>query len=320
MLTEVPALSRASVDRAAALRTDPEALTNAELDPATRVLLVDGGHARVQAGEAMALHWVAPSEAVHDGITALLGQDENGVVYLARLGAAAARESAAELVPAEGPGPTAERWLGLRDIGAALDDADAGLLTVAVALENWHRSHGYCPRCGGATEVTKAGWSRHCLACDSEVFPRTDPAVIALVVFGEGEDERALLGRRVDWPESFMSTLAGFVEAGESSEAALIREIEEEAGVHLDPAGMVYLGSQPWPFPCSLMLGYIARALTDDIEVDGEEIVEARWFTRAEMYSACAAGQLRLPPTVSIARRLVEHWYGGPLPADWSRP
>ena len=134
-------------------------------------------------------------------------------------------------------------------------------------------------------------------------------------------DDRARLGRHSRWSAGWFSTLAGFVEAGESAEAALRREVHEEAGVVIGSGDddVWYLGSQPWPFPCSLMLGY--HAWTDDptVEVDGDEIAEARWFSRDELATACAAGDVRLPPQVSIARRLVERWYGAELPGDWSR-
>lgn len=189
----------------------------------------------------------------------------------------------------------------------------------AVALDNWLRTHTRCPRCGTETVFHDAGWSRRCPADGTDHFPRTDPAVIVLV---RDRDDRALLGRQVRWPEGWFSTLAGFVEAGESAEAAVRREVQEESGVVVSSAtdDLWYLGSQPWPFPCSLMLGY--HAWTDDptVAVDGEEIGEARWFTRDELADACASGEVRLPPPISIARRLVERWYGAELPGDWSRP
>jgi NAD+ diphosphatase len=143
-----------------------------------------------------------------------------------------------------------------------------------------------------------------------------------VIVLVRDRDDRALLGRQARWAEGWFSTLAGFVESGESAEAAVRREVHEESGVVIadGPDDLRYLGSQPWPFPCSLMLGY--HAWTDDprIQVDGVEIAEARWFTRDELAAACTSGDVRLPPPVSIARRLVERWYGAELPGDWSRP
>ena len=209
-------------------------------------------------------------------------------------------------------------WADLRQIGAALSSRDAGLMVTAVALDNWLRTHTRCPRCGAPTQFNAAGWSRRCPDDESEHFPRTDPAVIVLVI---DRDDRALLGRQHRWAPGWFSTLAGFVESGESAEAALRREVREESGVVIDedPDAVVYLGSQPWPFPCSLMLGYHARAASTEIRVDDDEIAEARWFTREELAAACETGEVRLPPTVSIARRLMERWYGSELPGDWSR-
>lgn len=209
-------------------------------------------------------------------------------------------------------------WKNLRATGALLSDRDAGIMVTAVAIDNWMRTHRHCPRCGGATRISNAGWSRVCLTDGSDHFPRTDPAVIVLVTDGE---DRALLGRQAVWQEGFFSTLAGFVESGESSEAALRREVFEESGVTIstDPADIVYLGSQPWPFPCSLMLGYHAKAIDPTINVDGSEIVEAMWISRAELLAACEKGEVRLPPSISIARKLIERWYGGVLPEAFSR-
>lgn len=206
----------------------------------------------------------------------------------------------------------------LRLVGAQLSDSQAALATTAVALAQWHRTHAFCPRCGSPTRPTSAGWARICLADDSTHFPRTDPAIITLV---RDPQDRALLGRRSDWPESWYSTLAGFVEAGESAEHTLRREVLEEAGVVVDPERLHYRGSQPWPFPGSLMLGFHAWAVNDDEPTpDGAEIAEARWFSRAELADEAARGIARIPPRVSIARHLIEDWFGGELPGDWSRP
>ena len=144
-------------------------------------------------------------------------------------------------------------------------------------------------------------------------------ALTPVIVLITDDADRALLGRRAEWPEGWYSTLAGFVEAGESAELTVVREMAEEAGVTVDR--LDYLGSQPWPFPASLMLGYRARMAdgSPDPVPDGEEITEVRWFTREQMREGCDSGTVRIPPSVSIARRLVEHWYGGPLPASASR-
>lgn len=208
-----------------------------------------------------------------------------------------------------------ESWKNLREIGAALDDLEVGIATTAAALSIWHLKSKYCPECGEQTTVTGSGWSRIC-PNQHQAFPRTDPAVICLVTDAA---DKALLARRIDWQKGWMSILAGFVEAGESAEAALAREIKEESGIDIDPESIQYLGSQPWPFPNSLMLGYRAQAKSFKIKVDGEEIVEAQWFSKTEFETACQSGALKLPPPISIASRLIEDWYGSQLAPGWFR-
>jgi NAD+ diphosphatase len=203
------------------------------------------------------------------------------------------------------------RPAGLRDAAALLSDRDAGLFTHAVALANWHDTHTHCPRCGALTTPRAAGHARVCPVDGSEHFPRIDPAVIMLVTDAE---DRALLARNRQWPERRVSILAGFVEAGESAEQAVTREVGEETGIKV--SRIRYLGSQPWPMPQSLMLGF--RALADgdlSVRVDQEEIAEARWYTRDGLRVALAAGEVLLPPPVSIAHRIIESWYGEKLPA-----
>lgn len=304
-------LARGDLDRAAERRDDATWFDAAWQDPATRVLLVHRGKALVAGdvagtGDVAALAFVPPAEAAYAGVRVLLAV-EAGVAFSALL-----VDDALEPWDA----PEATRWEGLREVGAALGDRDAALLVMAVALANWHGTHPRCPRCGGATVPAQAGWSRACPADSSQHFPRSDPAVIVLVT---DDADRALLGRRAEWPEGWYSTLAGFVEAGESAEMTVVREMAEEAGVVVDR--LDYLGSQPWPFPSSLMLGYRARVAAGSPEArpDGTEITEVRWFTRDEISSGCAAGTVRIPPRISIARRLVEHWYGAELPGSWSR-
>jgi NAD+ diphosphatase len=205
----------------------------------------------------------------------------------------------------------ADPWLGLRDVGALLDDTDAGALTEAVALEHWHATHRRCGRCGSATRPAAAGHERVCIADGSTHHPRHDPAVIMTVT---DPADRLLLGHQGRWPEGRFSAFAGFVEPGESLEQAVERELLEEAGVTVRHAE--YLCSQPWPFPASLMLAF--HAVTDDTEAvpDGGEITETRWFTREGLRAAVARGEVTVPPRVSVARRLVERWLGGPLHQD----
>jgi NAD+ diphosphatase len=204
--------------------------------------------------------------------------------------------------------PASARTATLRQVGALLDGRDANLLTTAVALAAWHATHRHCPACGAPTDVAEAGAVRVCPVDGSLQHPRVDPAVIMAVV---DDDDRLLLGHQARWPTNRFSTLAGFVEPGESLEQAVAREVLEETGVVV--ASSAYVGSQPWPFPRSLMLGFISRAATTEISEDRVEIMEARWFTRADLARALEAGEVILPSHVSIARRLIEHWYGGRL-------
>jgi NAD+ diphosphatase len=203
-------------------------------------------------------------------------------------------------------------WGELRQIAAAMDHDDASVLAYARAMALWHQGHRYCGRCGQATESEEAGHLRRCVAenCRHPVFPRTDPAIITLVASGE----RCVLGRQPVWPEGFYSTLAGFVEPGESLEQALAREVMEEAGIEVRDAR--YHSSQPWPFPGSLMVGFTASADEVPLVVDRDELDDARWFSREDIAGGLRAGTLRLPPPVSIAWRLIEDWFdaGGGAP------
>jgi NAD+ diphosphatase len=200
----------------------------------------------------------------------------------------------------------------LREAGPLLSDRDAGLMTHAVALANWHETFTHCPRCGSPTNPISSGHARKCPVDGSEHFPRVDPAMIVLVT---DPDDRCLLARNALWPERRVSILAGFVEAGESAEQAVTREVHEETSVVVGAVG--YLGSQPWPMPQSLMLGFWAEATSVDIQVDANEIAEARWYSRDDLRKAVANGELLLPPPVSIAHRIIESWYGDDLPGAW---
>ena len=291
------ALSRSAVDRLAERRDDAEWLSRAWSDPRTRVFVVSEGRVAVTP-DRTALATLAPADAPA-GERFLLGVDVDGTGWFA----------------VHTPQPPAdsrpEQWgASLREVGAVFDDRDAGLAVHAIALANWHASHTHCPRCGAPTELAAAGSQRRCTRDASAHFPRTDPAVIVVVT---DPDDRALLGRQGTWPVGRFSTLAGFVEPGESAERAVVREVAEEAGVGVDD--VTYLGSQPWPFPASLMLGFTARCgQRQPARPDGTELAEARWFSRDELTEQIARGELVVPPSISIARRLVEHWYGGPLP------
>jgi NAD+ diphosphatase len=299
------ALARSVVDRAAHLRLDEAWLDAAWADPATRVLVVEQARALAEVGDGQArLAFAAPGQAP-DGIRFLLGLDDDGVAYFGVNGPLP--EPAADLT-ARGVRPVY-----LREVGPLLSDRDAGLLTHAVAVANWHETFSHCPRCGAATEPFASGHARRCPVDGSEHFPRVDPAMIVLVT---DPDDRCLLARNVMWPERRVSILAGFVEAGESAEQAVAREVAEETAIEV--GAVTYLGSQPWPMPQSLMLGFRAEADgIQEITVDTQEIAEAHWFSRAALAAAIASGEIRLPPPVSIAHRIIESWYGSPLPGSW---
>jgi NAD+ diphosphatase len=249
---------------------------------------------------------VSPADAPATGRRVLLGE-RDGHSWFALL-----------VDPAEAPGDRGE-WVGIRAVLPALaeDAADAPLVFHAVGMAEWHWATRFCPWCGGTLEPRMAGAELVCTRCGKAQFPRTDPAVIMAITYGEpgATDERLLLGRQGSWPAGRYSTLAGFLEPGETLEDAVRREVWEEVGVRVGE--VTYFGNQPWPLPASLMLGFQARAETLDINVDGKEIEDARWFTRATMRAQAEAGDLVLPGGVSISRSLVEHWYGGPLPGSW---
>jgi NAD+ diphosphatase len=205
-----------------------------------------------------------------------------------------------------------ERWLDLRGAGALVDDTDAGLLTTAVGLLGWHDRANYCAVCGAKTERVRAGWAQRCTGCDREEYPRTDPAVICLV--HDGADQ-VLLARQPVWPPHRYSVLAGFVEVGEALEACVRREVLEEVGIPV--SDVRYLGSQPWPFPRSLMLGFAAVGDPSlPLRPAPGEIEAARWAHRDEVRAALESGgkteDLLLPPSVSIAYRMLRGWVNWP--------
>jgi len=194
----------------------------------------------------------------------------------------------------------------LREIGVHLSPRDIGLSVHAQGLANWHTKHPRCAQCGAATTVISGGSVRRCLIDQSEHYPRTDGAVIVLV---KDDQDRVLLGRQKVWPKYRFSTFAGFVEPGESFEHCVVREVKEEAGVELSQIN--YLGSQPWPFPASLMIAFEALTNTPQLaRPDGQEIEEIRWFSRAEMKAAILDKSLILPLEISVARQMIKAWYG----------
>ncbi len=327
-LVDPPRLSRSTVDRAEPLRTDTARL--AEGWSKARMLVVDEqGRCPVRPG-AGAEYEVVTRPAVEFGAATppeavLLGEHE-GVAYWTVRGrpslVAESSASGTSIGTADDPSPRvalAERasvqWRDLRARGGDLDATSAGLVTTAVAALSWHDGAGHCANCGAATERRNAGWMRHCPSCGREEYPRTDPAVICLVHDGgTGGSAKVLLARQPVWPPGRYSVLAGFVEAGESLEACVRREVEEEVGLVV--SDVRYLGSQAWPFPRSLMIGFSAVADADaPVHPADGEIAEAFWVTRDELRAGLTDGdwgarhgELLLPPAVSIARTMLDAW------------
>ncbi|MFT4200401.1 NAD(+) diphosphatase [Gordonia sp. (in: high G+C Gram-positive bacteria)] len=306
-LPEPPLFSRSTVDRGGEFRGNHGAAQQAWEE--AKVLLLDG-RGRFRVATEGGLHWVSGPEA-GDGPppdAVLLGVDGETFYWARRVD---------ELDEPLGDA---------RSAGHHLSGDDAGLLVTALGMLNWNDNAGFSPTTGEPTAVEKFGWVRRDRSCGREEFPRTDPAIITVVHDG---GDHILLGRQAMWPERWYSTLAGFVEPGESLEQCVIREVYEEVGITVaDPQ---YLGSQPWPFPRSLMLGF--AALGDPEEplrfLDGE-IADAQWFTRDQVRDALVAKEwtdpeggddapaapLRLPGSVSIARAMIEAWAAAPPPAN----
>ena len=259
-----------------AMRDGAALVLPAEGDVPTRIAFLEGHDPRIAAA-------LSPEHAV------LLGWFRDQRCLLVEVGAdTQAREPF-------------ERFAELRPLASELPPADAGLMAYARALHLWHAGHRFCGRCGAPTASERAGHMRRCMACGRQSFPRLDPAIIVLVHDGE----RALLGRQASWQPGRYSTIAGFVEPGESLEDAVRREVTEETGVNAH--AIAYHSSQPWPFPASLMLGFVARADRTPPELRDGELEDARWFTREQVRS----GEIHLPPRESISRRLIDHWLHG---------
>jgi NAD+ diphosphatase len=292
------------VDRAAHLRKDPAWFANALADARSRYLPVWNSRNRIttDAAPRAALLGVAdvPEERRNENDLILLGRFDGIDVF------------AYEFESVDAPQPQAgTRFEDLRLVASMLPADDAGLLGYARGMVLWRARHRFCGTCGYTTLAGRGGHVLICTnpACRHEQFPRTDPAIIVLVSDGE----RALLGRQASWPVGRYSTIAGFVEPGESLEDAVAREVFEETGITVDQ--IEYHSSQPWPFPSSLMLGFTAHALTTQIHRRDDELEDAQWFTRQDL----ASGRPIVPPGVSISFRLIEHWFdagGGPKLRD----
>lgn len=291
-------LASEAVDRSGELRTKPDEL--AKLWKNARILHFASGKFRVkqnheldfQSAEQIAK--LRKDAKFADGEELFLGID-NGISYFAWCSDAMDFESF----------ETLENYQTLRTLGDFLSQLEMGLAIHSQAIANWHHTHQFCARCGAPTLSANGGSVRKCSIDGSEHYPRTDGAVIVLV---KDEKDRVLLGRQKVWPEKRFSCFAGFVEPGESFEQTVLREVFEESGIKADE--ITYLGSQPWPFPASIMISFSALATNPAAaKADGEEIEEIIWLTREEMCAAIANQSLTLPPGMSVARKMIEFWY-----------
>lgn len=278
------------IDRDDRIRRDPEALWAMTMNPAARWLVLDELRPLVRTdGESVELLWARRSEAPR-GDAVFLGIDAEGSPRFAVAGSDADLDGE----------PMDARALAMR-----LDGATAGLVAQARSLVDWHARHGFCAVCGAATRPEKGGYARRCEGCAAEHFPRTDPVAIMLAI--DLERDLCLLGRQPRFPKGFLSALAGFVEAGETFEEAVARELYEEAGIR---TGRVrYIASQPWPFPSNLMMGAFAEATSTEIRIDEEELEEVVWMSRDSVRSALAGnGPFAAPPPLAIAHTLLKAW------------
>ncbi len=281
---------------------DPEALARFAGDPGTAMVLLAGDLPVLRAGEPGT--GLLPAEA----LGRLPSHKEQ--VFLGTLND---RPVVATLAAPEAAGlfqdDPAFLVTDLRSIAVRglVPPEELGLLAMAKSMLDWHNRHRFCANCGGPTTLAQAGFRRDCAACGAQHFPRTDPVVIMLVTRGE----RCLLGRQPRFPEKMYSCLAGFLEPGETIEAAVRRETFEEAGVRVGEVR--YLASQPWPFPSSIMIGCVAEALTDEIAFDGEELEDARWFSKDDVRRMLDGTHesFAAPAPIAIANLLVRHWVNG---------
>lgn len=306
-------LSTGTLDRDAAARFDPDLHDRLLADTATLVLDLRGERMPV-VGEPPALSYRVATEGDDTRQWCYLGrQDGRQVLALLGLPLDDQRGDDSQGTVAL-PGHQGVSVRPLRSIAAQLSVADLGVAVTASAMANWHATQGFCSRCGGPTGVEEAGWVHACDRCGLRIFPRTDPAVIMSVV---DDADRLLLAQGINFRlPTGLSVLAGFLEPGESLEATVRREVWEEVGVRVNDVRFV--DSQPWPMPASLMVGFEARAASTAISLDPAEIRSARWFSRDELRVALGSGEVTLPARLSIARHLIERWYGEvpPQPGD----
>jgi NAD+ diphosphatase len=289
-----PPFTGMALDRVSTERKDPDWIQARFGDPDSRAIAAGHEGVLVREGETPALVRDALPGGQEERI--LLGVEGDVAVFAIDLDALAPGDRSQAI--------DGNRVMGLREAGALMAPAEAGLAAYVMALLNWHRRHRFCANCGHATELAEAGYSRHCARCGADHFPRTDPVVIMTVE----HDDRLLLGRRAGWPAGRLSVLAGFVSPGESAEEAVVREVQEESGIIArDP---VFVASQPWPFPASLMLGFHAVSDGGEPRATDGELDEVHWLGRDAVQEAIDGGDpgFQLPPPVSIARFLIDRW------------
>jgi NAD+ diphosphatase len=289
------------VDRITHLRSDEGWLAARLTDPNSRVVPVWRSRNLIRVGDDLSAVMLELSEAgelLASTDTIVLLGEEDGIAYFAASVSAQDSEQHQRLC-------MLGEFRDLRETAQLLSAREGALLAHARAMMFWHQTHRHCGTCGAPTRLVEAGHSRVCTdeSCKRSVYPRTDPAVIVSVSRGD----RLLLGRKPDWPAGRFSTVAGFVEPGETLEEAVAREVKEETGIVCDE--VTYHSSQPWPFPSSIMLGFHATASTDEITVDTTELDDARWFTRDEMVTGLLSGSFLLPRSLSISFRLIEDWF-----------
>lgn len=313
-LAETVTFGGSALERAAERRGDERAQETMWADPSARVLLVWRGKLPVLGETGERLIWLATDDPLvaQASERIFLGLDDGAPRFATTLSGWEPEGFDAEAAKAffdpnvyPHPGlPEGNRFAELRGVMTALSPRDAELAVTAKALFNWHATHRFCARCGAESAMAMAGWQRGCPDCGGQHFPRTDPVVIMLITHGNA----VLVGRSQGWPEGMYSLLAGFVEPGETLEAAVRREVAEETGVRV--GAVDYLASQPWPFPNSLMFGCRGEALTTDITIDPAEIEDARWVEREEMVRVFAGEhpELRRPRNGAIAHFLMLNW------------
>lgn len=299
-MADIPLASN-PIDRAAHHRIDAAWLEAAFGDPDVLVMLMQSGAPLLQAKGG--LLWLGAQAGALEKVTmrVFLGVDKAGTAIFAL---DMDTRFNLDTSPIAGLGEFADARAAFGMLGAM----EANLASTARSLFEWHKWHGYCARCGAASDVAEAGWKRTCPACKAEHFPRTDPVAIMLAV----KNDKCLLGRQAAWPTGFYSCLAGFVEPGETAEQAGARELMEEAGIASDWQTAEYLFAQPWPFPSSLMVGLILQATSDEITVDKTELEEARWFSRAEARQIVSGThpEVYAPPETAIAHHILKVWAG----------